>query len=506
MAISVDQFSARLFNEYRPHFTGGLRRLADGVAFANGYQAHGATETCPGHSSILTGDYPARSGIIANKWVDPNAPRADKRVYCAEDERVKGSTSEHYTVSDVHLRVPTLGDRLKAADRASRVVAVAGKDRTAVMMAGHHADQRWWWHETGFMQNNASVPAPVAAQVNGAIARAIAAPREPLVPPPFCAAKERKIDLGDGLSVGTFRFARAAGDAAAFAAGPELDAATLAMAAALVQQMQLGRGNATDLLAIGLSATDFVGHAYGNEGIEICLQLMSLDSDLAGFFAVLDRLGIDYAVVLTADHGALDIPERADPADPQHPARIAEAATPKAIGEAVAQALHIAPPVFTSDWYVDTAVPPARKAEAVRLARALLSAQPQVYGTYTSTEIAAHPMPTGKPEDWSVLDRLRASFDPQRSSDLQVVYKPGITPIAKPKPGQVATHGSVWDYDRKVPILFWWKGIARADHEESARTIDIMPTLASLVGLPVPPAKIDGRCLDVIEGPADNCR
>src|SRR5687768_3052535 len=87
VAISVDQLSQQLFNQYLPHFTGGFRRLANGIAF-NGYQAHGSTETCPGHSTILTGSHPARTGIIENQWVDFDAPREDKAIYCVEDERV----------------------------------------------------------------------------------------------------------------------------------------------------------------------------------------------------------------------------------------------------------------------------------------------------------------------------------------------------------------------------------------------------------------------------------
>src|SRR3954463_11920212 len=84
VVISVDQFSADLFDEYRPQFTGGLARLASGAGFRNGYQSHAATETCPGHSTILTGDHPSRTGIIANSWVDQSVQRADKTIYCAE--------------------------------------------------------------------------------------------------------------------------------------------------------------------------------------------------------------------------------------------------------------------------------------------------------------------------------------------------------------------------------------------------------------------------------------
>ena len=95
IAISVDQFSADLFDEYRSSFTSGLARLASGAVFRNGYQGHAATETCPGHSTILTGDRPARTGIIANTWFDFTQTRSDKAVYCAEDERVGGSSSSH---------------------------------------------------------------------------------------------------------------------------------------------------------------------------------------------------------------------------------------------------------------------------------------------------------------------------------------------------------------------------------------------------------------------------
>src|SRR5690349_9903381 len=118
IAISVDQFSADLFDEYRPVLLGGIGRLARGTAFRNGYQGHNATETCPGHSTIMTGSRPSRTGIIANYWYDLDQKRSDKGVYCSEDERVAGSSSTNYTVSPYHLRVPTLGDLLKQAQPA----------------------------------------------------------------------------------------------------------------------------------------------------------------------------------------------------------------------------------------------------------------------------------------------------------------------------------------------------------------------------------------------------
>ena len=93
VVISVDQFSANLFDEYRPHWTDGLARLATGTVFRNGFQSHALTETCPGHSTILTGDHPSRTGIVGNTWVDQSIGRSDKSVYCAEDETQPGTSS-----------------------------------------------------------------------------------------------------------------------------------------------------------------------------------------------------------------------------------------------------------------------------------------------------------------------------------------------------------------------------------------------------------------------------
>ena len=110
--------------------------------------------------------------------------------------------------------------------------------------------------------------------------------------------------------MGAGRFARAANDRGAWRGSPDFDAAILDLAKAMRDDMRLGQGPQTDLLAIGLSATDYVGHGYGTNGSEMCIQLLALDRILGDFFQALDRAGIDYAVVLTADHGGLDLSER----------------------------------------------------------------------------------------------------------------------------------------------------------------------------------------------------
>jgi len=206
VAISVDQFSADLFSEYRPYYSGGLKRLSEGAVFPRGYQSHAATETCPGHSTILTGSRPSRTGIIANSWIDLNAARADKTIYCAEDESQPGSSSSNYVASPIHLRVPTLGGRMKAANPAARVVSIAGKDRAAIMMGGSKADQVWWLGPKGYVSYPNVPTPPLVERVNQIFAQRLATANPGFELPPQCAPKDFPVSIGADKSVGTRRW------------------------------------------------------------------------------------------------------------------------------------------------------------------------------------------------------------------------------------------------------------------------------------------------------------
>ncbi len=499
IVISVDQLSSDLFDEYRPHFTGGLARLARGTVFRNGYQGQAATETCPGHSTILTGALPARTGIIANEWIDQSIARADKTVYCAEDERVPGSSSDNYTVSPTHLKVPTLGDLLRRQSPDSRNVTVAGKDRSAVMMSGHSADQRWYWKGQGFATDLSRAPLPPAvAQVNSAVLAMVAAAQPPLDPPAFCQPKAAPIAIAAGQTVGNGRFERAAGDARAFRTSPALDGATLALAGGLIRDSRLGQDQAADILSIGLAATDYVGHAFGTQGQEMCLQLFSLDRDLAGFFGALDQAALDYAVVLTSDHGGQDLPERANARDPRA-ARIDPALAAEAIGKAVGRKLGLPGPVLLGglggDIYIDRKLTPAQQARVRTEAVAAYRAHPQIAALFTAEELERAAIPTTSPDRWNLIERARASFHRGRSGDLVVLVGQRVTPIDVPAAGYVATHGTPWDYDRRVPILFWRAGMAPSDRPEVVGTVDIMPTIAAMLAVSIAKESIDGKCL-----------
>ena len=511
LAISVDPFSADLFAQYRRLYTAGLARLQQGAVFASGFQSHAATETCPGHSTLLTGARPARTGIIANMWFAPGIGRAQKRIYCSEDERDPASSPDDPVVSPWHLKVPTLGERLKAASPASRNVAVSVKDRAVIMMGGHDIDAGYWWKKGAFVTLAGRKLSPAAEAQNAESAALIQAGAPAFALPEWCAARDRAIQAGR-KTVGTGRFVLEPGKEAAFRTSPRADAATGDLAIRLIDEMKLGQGKAPDVLSVSFSATDYVGHTFGTEGTEMCIQMAELDKTIGRLFDHLDARGIDYVVVLSADHGGVDLPERAAQQGNPSAVRVGAGLGEDELTKAILAKTGITAPdklLYSDgpfgDFYFSAALSPADRARAQAALVEIARANPQVAAAYTKQEIAAAPSPTGSPQDWTLLQRARASFDAERSGDVLILLARSVMPIADPDRGAVSTHGSPWDYDRRVPILFWRKGMTGEEQPAPVETVDIAPTLAAVLGLKVPAGAFDGRCLDIDGGMRDSC-
>lgn len=507
VVLSIDQFSADLFGQYRGQFTDGLKRLQAGVVFPKAYQSHAATETCPGHSTILTGSRPARTGIIANSWINQAISRDVKAVNCVEDPEAPGGTPGNYVITNQTLRVPTLGGLMKVANPATRAISVAGKDRSAIMMGGKTADQVWWWRGNGFQSYRDIAITPLVAGVNAGVAKLLAEARPAMELPDNCRGNDYPVEVAPGVSVGTGRFARKPGDGGAFRNSPEFDAAVLVLATSLIEDQKLGRGAATDIISVGLSATDYVGHTFGTQGTEMCIQLLTLDREIGAFLDRLDATGIDYMVALTADHGGSDAAERLRVNGIEDAQRIDPALMTARVNAQVAAKTGLTGTLLLGDGdvYAGKDLSPADRRRVLAAATEIFAAHPQVAAVLTREQILAAPAPSGPPENWSLLTQAKASFDAERSGDLVVLLKPRITPYPDASRGAVAGHGTPWDYDRRVPLLFWRKGLSHFEQPQGVETVDIMPTLAAQIGLPIDDTTIDGRCLDLIPGTASSC-
>ncbi|ART92867.1 alkaline phosphatase [Zymomonas mobilis] len=511
VAISVDQFSSDLFSEYRGRFRSGMKQLQNGVVYPMAYHSHAATETCPGHSVLLTGDHPARTGIIANNWYDFSVKRADKKVYCSEDPSLSADP-QNYQPSVHYLKVPTLGDRMKKANPHSRVISVAGKDRAAIMMGGHMTDQIWFWSDNAYKtlaDHKGEMPATVKT-VNEQVTRLMQQDEAPVMPS-VCADHASALKIGNNRIIGLAPASRKAGDFKTFRVTPDYDRTTTDIAIGLIDELKLGHGNAPDLLTVSLSATDAVGHAYGTEGAEMCSQMAGLDDNIARIIAALDSNGVPYVLVLTADHGGQDVPERAKLRGVETAQRVDPALSPDQLSLRLAERFRLShnQPLFFAnepqgDWYINRNLPEQTKAQLIQAAKSELSNHPQVAAVFTASELTHIPYPTRSPELWNLAERAKASFDPLRSGDLIVLLKPRVTPIAKPI-SYVATHGSAWDYDRRVPIIFYTPHASGFEQPMPVETVDIMPSLAALLQIPLQKGEVDGRCLDLDPTEATTC-
>ena len=511
VVISIDQFSANLFEQYRGEFKGGLGRLArEGVVYASGYQSHGMTETCPGHSTLLTGKYPNKTGIVANDFYDLAAGQksyclSDPSVTLAHDPAAKG-------VSPKLLLATTYGDWLKAASPKSRVYAVSGKDRGAIAMAGHQGDGVFWlqqgfgfttWVQPG--QDAKARLAPVAA-LNARLAANVG--KEPAWTYAYktCAAKEGDFVTGDRAwraALPLPKPANAVEAARDLSTSPYTDRVTLEAAETLRDEFKLGDGETTDVLTVSLSGTDFIGHRFGARGPEMCDQVLRLDARLGQFLDSLNKVKGQVLVVLTADHGGSDFPERLAqqgydagrvPGGPWLQALNAELRAQLALDhDPLLQAGGI------ESLYVvgaDGKSPPAAdRARITAAALAILAKRPEVFSAYDAEAlVTAAPPPRGTPPDEiSVAERMRRSAYPGRVGDILVAFQPYQT-LAAAGLTYVASHGSPWNYDRRVPILFWWKGAEARERVLPIDTVDIAPTIAAVTGVTVP-ADVDGHCL-----------
>lgn len=512
VVVSVDQLSAQLLEAFGPGLPGGLGRLQrEGLWFSEAYHDHGLTETGPGHSVILSGRFPAHTGIVENRWVDRST---GKSVYCVEDS--KGKALHNLSLpgsSNAQFLGDALGDWLQAQVPGSRVFTVSGKDRAAILMAGRRPTGVYWF--TGAAGFTSSTPyqdrlPSWLVRFDADLAERLTADtwlwlKDPATPEGRTAqwtfgttvlrngALPRLIH-GSGMPMDK-------GFENRFRRSPFLDAVTLEAAEALLAGEALGRGPGTDLLAVSFSSTDYIGHAYGMFGTEMRDQIHRLDRALG---RLLDRVRSKYPeawVVLTADHGALDITEAL--VEQGFPAkRVAVAPFMAALQTELRTAFKtdrdlMLPAYDPTTLYLNEAVVKAAglDREAVLLkAQVWLRAQPDIADAFTAKDMAAtDPAATGSPRDSSNRVLLRRSFHAERSGDLLVALKPfvvfGIPPADYP-----AGHGSPNAYDRRVPLIFWgpWQGGRR---REPVRIVDLAPTLAKELGIQAGP--VDGKALDL---------
>ncbi len=513
VTVVVDQLSANLFNQYRSQFTGGLKTLADqGMVSINGYQTHGVTVTCAGHSTVLTGAHPARSGIPANDWLDTTTGQETYCLAAPQNTLAHGKNTDNGPVGPEQLSASTLGDWLKAVSPESRVYGVSGKDRGAITLAGHKGDGAFWLTDnfgfTTYVEPGQSAQARLAP-VAALNARMIDRFTRQAPSWTYSNAACRRLE-GQWTIAGQTFDSKVPPANFRLDNSPILDELTIEGAIELMDSRQLGRRGVTDMLGVSLSATDRIGHSYGTQGPEMCEQMLRLDTALGVLMDKLSTIPGGAIVVLTADHGGSDFPERSAVEGYPHAGRVDRALQPRVNAALKARFGLDADPLISSAGgfvIVDKdrkSLPEPLRSQVLAAAIELLNAEPQVALAVARDELLAEPVPNSiNPEDLNVRERLRLSAVAGRSPDILRAWQPGLTGQGRVG-GAISSHGSPWDYDRRVPIVFWWPGAEGQERFLPMRTIDIAPTLANLIGVQ-PDGPIDGRCMDLPQFAKGRC-
>ncbi|MFO0869077.1 MAG: alkaline phosphatase family protein [Pirellulales bacterium] len=532
VVVSVDQ----LAYEYLERFHAGLaddgffRQVEQrGAWFRQAHHRHAYTVTAPGHAVLMTGTYPQVHGVIGNDWYDR---RLGKSVYCVEDAEfpVVGAPpaqAELRGVSPRSLHAETVGDVLKRVTQGkAKVYGVTLKDRAAVLMTGARADGAYWydansgcWVTSRYYRS--SLPDYIQALNDARPVQRYAGQAWTLLYPPTSYRHnypDENVYEGDYELLGkSFPHALEKENLARLqkqiACTPFGNALTLELTEQLLVREQLGQDDVTDVLAVGFSSNDFVGHTYGPHSLEVEDMMYRTDRDLATLVNLLDRhVGVGrWTLALSADHAVSPIPEYAVTVGlPAQRNPLGDMTKLKKLLEdhlvakfgALASGQPYVERLDAHQVFLRGGDDPTRFAEIQREACQVLRAQPGVALAATRDELLAATPPAGTipaeltrliPPGSDPWTQFRRAFHPTLSGDVVFALPPySIQGTTK------ATHGTPWVYDTHVPVLFLGCGIRAVQSDQPTSPAAIGPTFARLLHIPAPAQSSEPALLEAL--------
>jgi len=488
--LTVDQMRSDYFQRFLPQLTGGLGRLyRHGAFFTQGYQDHAITETAPGHAAVLSGRFPRHTGIVANSAgvLDIETPLVAMNDTGASPFRFRGTT---------------LIDWMRIKDWRSRALSVSRKDRAAILPIGRAHQTAVWFVANGNFTTSTYYSDTLPTWLTEFNAKRLplsfaGQSWTPLLPDSAYPEPDSVATESGGKDyVFPHKLPRDSTVTRALAQTPMMDQLTLEVALAGVRGMHLGEGPVPDLLQISLSTTDAVGHRYGPDSKELHDQVVRLDRYLGAFLDTLYSMRDSTRVIfaLTADHGVAPFPEVHSGRYPNAGAGYVNIA---GLFEYIRQALprH---GVDSTAWrfsegclYVDQGKLRSGGIDPDSLERVFTASVKTLPGV-ARIDVVRTLAQRDTVHDF-IARRWFHMFPDDVAPDLVVTLKPywywG-------EPGGSASHGSVYDYDAWVPILFYSSGFffKPGKYTNVVRVVDMAPTLATVLGVK-PIEKLDGHVL-----------
>lgn len=504
VGIVVDQMCYDyLYRFYNQFGKGGFKRLMDkGTHFRNVTYNYVPTFTGPGHASIYTGTTPSNHGIVANDWY--HRPY-NREVNCVDDTTVQGlgTTGVDGLCSPHFLRANTITDQLKLTYPNAKVVGVSIKDRSAILPAGHLANGAYWYDYasgnfisstfygkqlpgwvTAFGRTNPidsylkqvwnlstdSSRYQYAKQDNSPYETLIGGKITPTFPYDFTTLpKEQQLTN--------------------FTALPFANTYLTDFALSALRGEQLGKGSNTDFLTISYSTPDIAGHAFGPYSLEMEDMYFRLDAELARLFQTLDKeIGKgNYVVFLTADHAVVPVPQFLT--DRQLPGGYVFLAEKEAVLRAASIEefqVDILDKIDNDNVYLKKEfLNGPLEEEMMRFVKEQIQQWTEVKAVYTKTELQTAPN-----DSW--MKMVASGYDKERSGELIFILQPGFLPKLSDVPGahRGTSHGSAFNYDTHVPVLFYGKDIPKQEVFTPYEIVDVAATVVHILDVQRPNAMV----------------
>ncbi len=501
IGIIVDQmrydYLTRFYNKYSD---GGFKRLMiDGYNLKNTHLNYSSTKTAVGHTSIYTGTTPNNHGVIANDWYDK---KSKKWINCVGDDSYTsiGSASKKGEKSPHRNQVSTIGDQLHLSQNMNgKVIGISIKDRGAILPAGHSANAAYWydgddignWISSSYYMNE--LPKWVcsfnkAKKVDEYLSKTWNTYYDISTYTESTSDDTNYEQKFKGKAKTTFPYDLPKlrvenGNYSLIRETPFGNSLTLDFAIEAIKNENLGKSEFTDLLAVSFSSTDYIGHGFGVSSKEIEDAYIRLDKDLERFLLFLDsEVGEkNYTLFLTADHGATEVPRYLK--DQSIPARYIDK---KKLRKHIKQ---IAKELFGTENLIEHTSNNTvylNKKEIKRLKLNLTDVQQiiadelinykGIYKTITARTLQTTNFSEG------FLSLVQNSYNQKISGDIVFMYKPSsITDYYKNRGG--TTHGTGYNYNTHVPLLFYGNGIKKGESSAYHPIIDIVPTLSTILNI-----------------------
>lgn len=511
VGLVVDQMRwDYLYRYYEKYQNDGFKRLLkEGYSFNNVHINYIPTYTAIGHTTIYTGSVPAIHGIAGNDWFDKTT---GKNVYCTTDESVKpvGTTDvKSGSHSPKNLWSTTVTDELLLATNfQAKVVGISLKDRASILPAGHHPTGTYWFDDTtGNFVTSSYYMNQLPKWMNDFNAQKMP---DQLVKNgwnillPIAEYTESSPDNSpwEGLlgsaKTPTFPYSNLAADYQLkkdnIRSTPFGNTLTLKAAEAAIKGEQLGADAITDFLAVNLASTDYAGHKFGPNSIEVQDIYLRLDRDLAEFFKYLDdKVGKgEYTVFLSADHGGA-----------HSKGFMEEHKMPTGFyGEDNKEFNVMLKDKFKVDQliskitnnqvYLDDKLMSENNLDAEQVKQYLID----ILNKDQSVLFAVDMKKAGSssiPEP--IKTRIANGYNWQRSGDIQVIYHDNWLPTYA-KLG--TTHGAWNSYDSHIPLIFMGWGIKNGESNKDYNMTDIAPTISALLHIQFPSGNIGNPIVEVI--------